>query len=116
MKASDFCDFFEFTLFKGGYEDEDGITYPYMATDNQGTFEPRFVESVSELSNCFDSLLVDYINDDVESNGFVFDNDDFREYYVQLLEWINESEWYKDSYLANIVECLVDPLQIEDDM
>lgn len=76
MKATDFCAFFDFTLERGENTDEYGETFKYYATDDQGVFDDRHLNDVSELVDLFDSCLHDYIDEDVEQKtGFEYVKD-----------------------------------------
>ena len=134
MKATEFCDFFEFSIariskeeykdikkndnhwynFHWADENEDNI---YEVSDMQGVFEPRYINKVADLTECFDSMLNDYIDEDVEENGFTNDeNNTEKSYYEQMLDWLPTSEIYKNSTgLIELVACLVNPWMIEDD-
>ena len=76
MKASEFCKFFDFTYEKEhGYADTDFYSgeYNYKATDDQGVFHDRLVKNVADFADEFDSMLQDYIQDDLEEQGFESD-------------------------------------------
>lgn len=109
MKATEFCKFFEFTLQKEhGYDEEDG-EYNYIATDNQGVFHPRHVLYVDELTDMFDSCLKDYVDDNLEEDGFKVD-ESCGSYYQQALDWVNglddSKQIIKDCY-TDILTALV---------
>lgn len=134
MKATEFCDFFEFSIariskeeykdikeddnhwynFHWADENEDNI---YEVSDMQGVFEPRYINKVADLTECFDSMLNDYIDEDVEENGFTYDeNNTEKTYYEQMIDWLPTSETYKNSTgFIELVACLVNPWMIEDD-
>ena len=112
MKASTFCEFFEFDIKRisniemGNYE----------VYDLQGVFHSRYVDDVSELIDCFDSMLNDYIDDDVEVHGFSNDeNNTEKSYYEQMLDWMQANDNYKDTTICEVVACLVNPELIIDD-
>lgn len=115
MKATDFCAFFDFTLERGENTDEYGETFKYYATDDQGVFDDRHLNDVSELVDLFDSCLHDYIDEDVEQKtGFEYEEDKEGTYYEQLLEFL---EVCKDAYdcYYEVVNALVHPETIVDD-
>lgn len=116
MKATEFCKFFEFTLYKErGYADEDYYEgkYNYKATDDQGVFHTRYVTDVTELADEFDSLLQDYVIDDLECQGF--EPDIHENWYKQALTWCEENEEYKGTDIHQVIACLLNPDLIEDD-
>lgn len=116
MKATEFCKYFEFTLTREhGFDENDG-EYNYIATDDQGTLDPRHVMNVDDLTECFDSLLTDYIDDSIQVDGFKYDLMSHSSYYEQALEWIKTKadELTKRCY-QEVVEALVTG-KLEDDM
>ena len=106
MKATDFCEFFEFTLKKKG-------RFDYVATDDHGTFYDRRVEDVTELADMFDSMLPDYVDATLEEYGFEYDENGNKTYYEQALDWIMCSE-LDGTDTHEIVKCLVNPELIEE--
>ena len=115
MKATEFCKFFEFTLHKEhGFDEEDG-EYNYIATDDQGTFHPRYAIDVNELTEMFDSMLKDYVDDNLEEDGFEYD-DHIGAYYEQALEWARQNEFYKEHapQMIEVLEALTEG-RLEDD-
>ena len=116
MKATEFCKFFDFTLEKCDI-DEYGDECGYKATDDQGVFYTRYVMDVKDLSDGFDSMLQDYIENDIEANGFDFDPTcDKQTYYEQALTWCDNNEIWKNTDTREIIACLVNPDLIEDDL
>ena len=111
MKATEFCKFFEFTLQKEhGYDEEYG-EYNYVAYDDQGVFHPRYVTYVDELTDMFDSCLKDYIDDNLEEDGFKAD-EYCGSYYQQALDWVkgldvNEVNQLIKNCYTDILEALV---------
>ena len=114
MKATEFCKFFEFTIYKSHGIDEDGDEYNYIAVDDQGVFHSRYITDITEIANCFDSLLMDYIESNVEEDGFKYDDNRNGTYYEQLLEWLKEVNYYE--WYIDVVSCLIDPRLIVDDV
>ena len=115
MKATAFCKFFEFTLYKEhGFDKEDG-EYNYIAYDDQGVFHPRCVLKVDELTDAFDSMLKDYVNDNLEEDGFEYD-DHKGGYYEQALEWARQNKVYREYYpwIIEVIEALTEG-KLEDD-
>ena len=118
MKATEFCKFFDFTLEKGEFEVkndfiyDDGV-YKYRATDDQGVFADRYTNDITDITDWFDSCLQDYINDDVEEDGFVYVKEQPGSYYEQMLSWLKENG---DTYYYYVVASLVDPRLIVDDL
>ena len=119
MKATEFCKFFEFTLEKehGIVPEADtfygGNEYNYIATDDQGVFNPRYAMEVNDLVDLFDICLKNYIDDNLEEDGFEFDKENTKEdYYEQALKWARENKY--SPYIAEILEALVSG-ELEDD-
>ena len=114
MNAYDFCKFFEFTLEKeSGIADEDFYTgeYSYRATDDQGVFHDRLVNDVKDLADEFDSMLQDYVQDDLEYNGFEPPTNE--NYYEAALKWLETSE-LKDTDIHDVVRVLVNPDELKE--
>jgi hypothetical protein len=127
MKATDFANFFEFfiqtkkdygdiVLTNDDYdiENKDIPEIKYIVTDNQGIFHNRYIREIKELTDCFDSMLSDYIDSMIEEDGFEYDKDNKDTYYEQALKWCekgNESEFFTD-----IIRALVNPSTIENDL
>ena len=66
-----FCDFFEFTVEKGCFE-ENGERYTIKANDNQSCFAARYGNEVSDFQDSFSSMYQDYIDstlDDYDVQG-----------------------------------------------
>lgn len=131
MKATEFAQFFDFTIYPreecvipqnlvgcGPFCMCEMDEIKYVVIDNQGIFQSRYISDVSQLSECFDSMLKDYIDDDIEDNGFVYNSKQKKTYYEQALEWLKKSsnEMYKEGYLEEILKALTDPTTIEDDL
>ena len=115
MKATEFCKFFEFSLERKHGYDEDEDEYNYVAMDDQGTLDPRYVMDVDDLTECFDSLLKDYIDDGIQEHGFEYNLMSDTSYYEQALKWIKTeaNELIKKCY-QEVVEALVTG-KLEDD-
>lgn len=119
MKATEFCKFFEFTL-----EKEHGIIpeselyageeYNYIATDDQGVFHPRYVMKVDELIDAFDICLNDYIDSNLEEDGFEYDKEKEVDetYYEQALKWAKKNKY--SPCITEVIETLVSG-ELEDD-
>ena len=89
MKATDFANFFEFHIEIIPTEDyieilEDdntddlfcwatGNSTVYAVIDDQAGFDTRYIDKVQDLTECFDSLHKDYIEDLIEEDGFECD-------------------------------------------
>lgn len=113
MKASEFCKFFDFTYEKEyGYADTDFYSgeYNYKATDDQGVFHDRLVKNVADFADEFDSMLQDYIQDDLDEQGFEPELNE--NYWKSALLWIGDNEYYKIT--KNVIECLLYPEKIEE--
>lgn len=78
MKATDFCNFFEFSIQKTNSQ--------FEVVDIQGVFDTRYVKKVSELVYCFGSMEDDYIWHDIEDTyGYDGQHD-----YENAQKWIEE--------------------------
>ena len=122
MKATEFCDFFEFSIKRISYEelpeDEwfDERDTIYEVKDDHSCFRSRYVSRVDTLSECFDSMLEDYIETFIEEDGFEYNERDNKTYYEQALEWCEEQEYYKKSDIKEVIKCLINPSLIENDV
>ncbi len=109
IKASDFCGFFGFTLHKEHGTIEFGSDeYEYVATDDQGSFQNRYVENVSDLVDSFSALLKDYIDDDLEERGFRYTtsaDEVLPEYYEQAQGWCENNLSMRDGDPVYAVVC-----------
>lgn len=127
MNASDFANFFDFSiewvenekvdendLFFHGTINENGTFTGYQVVDDQCVFDTRYIDEVRDLPECFDSLLVDYIDSDLEEYGyhsFPFDG------YENAKDWIKENcPDLKNTHIYNVICCLVNPELIFDDV
>ena len=124
MKATDFVARFEFSIRRIPFEELpeeekeefEGDEVVYEVSDDQGVFDSRYINHVSDLVNCFDSMLNDYVNDNIEEDGFEYNEDtSWKGYYEQALDWCEQQEDYRNSYLKEIIRCLAYPSAIEDD-
>jgi len=127
MKATEFADFFEFwieptdrkTVEKANdecvfnYADLNADKF-YRVVDGQGCFRTRYISDIKDLAECFDSLLNDYIDEDVESAGFEYSESNPKTYYEQMLDYMLKDKEYAG--VCEIVRCLVNPSLIEDDV
>ena len=121
MKAEDFCAFFDFSLERGEWnKDVDGFegNYKFRAVDSQGVFHDRYAEKAADLSELFDSMLMDYVEEPLEYRGFQYNEDRYDEhgnpitYYEQAAEWIPGTD-YDGTDLHEVVRCLVNPRLLE---
>ena len=133
MKATEFCNFFEFEIqpiSKDAYKKinegvkgyhsfcwaDENADKIYEVNDLQGTFQSRYISKVSDLTECFDSMLDDYIDSNAEEDGFSIDENNTEKcYYEQMLDWMQSREDYKDTGVCEVVACLVHPDMLEDD-
>ena len=106
MKASEFCEYFDFTLTKN----EDGW---YIATDNQGVFDNRYCIVITDLAECFDILLENYIDDDLEYDGF--NPEDRTNYYEKAEQWLKEKGETNTTFYE-VIRVLNNPQLLEDDV
>jgi len=117
MKATEFCKFFDFTLYRESGIDEDGNEYNYIAVDDQGCWDDRTGSKITDITDWFDACLQDYVEEPIEYAGFEPKSEGKRywNYYEQALAWCDANEDYKDTDLRNIIACLLNPELIEDD-
>ena len=127
MKATEFANFFEFSIqtkedygeLPKGLEHDcfclcDIKDIKYVVTDDQGCFSNRYISDVRELADCFDPELPDYIDSNIEEDGFVYDEKSNDTYYEQALKWCDNNGQYIG--IKDIIRALVDPSTIEDDV
>ena len=112
MKLSEYCKFFEFTVEKGKFTDEDdGTEYKYMATDDQQCFHARYGNEPNDFIDQFGSMEEDYLlanlHEDLEDN--------YVEDYEKLVTILENSE-YRDTEQYHIVKCLAGLEDLEDDL
>lgn len=113
MKLSEFCEFFDFDLETGDFEDE-GCHYKYRATDMQGVFCARYGNEPNDFIDQFGSMEDDYIW------RWFWDKDDFpTEYdtYEQAYKWA-VNKFGKDNVSGYLFDTLkvfagVDKLEAE---
>lgn len=114
MKASEFAGFFEFSITREDHLDEENFCKRFIVTDKQGVMETRHISYVEGLSDCFDSLLDDYVNDNLKEYGFDFDRKSRKSYYSQALSFLKGKAAYKSLY--DVINCLLHPEKIKDDV
>ena len=110
MTGYDFCKFFDFTLTKEhGTADEDFYEgeYNYRAIDDQGCLHDRLVDNIADLTDVFDALLPDYVDEDLTYNGFKPNRE--KAYYEEALDWMDETGKLKSSNTYKVVSSLVHP-------
>ena len=118
MKATEFCEFFDFTIEKKeGHIDDvpcyEG-TYNYIGVDNEGVFCNRYAKDIKEIADWFDSMLLDYVQTPLEEAGF--EPPIKVNYWKAALEYIENKKDWNHSKLTDVVMCLIDPDLIEDDL
>lgn len=119
MKATEFCNFFDFTLEKGEFEVKNDIiyddgVYKYCATDDQACWDDRYVNDVNDLASEFDSCLQNYVNDYIEEDGFEYDKEKDGSYYDQAVEFA-EGIYKEDSIFIHVLKVLNGTEELEDD-
>lgn len=119
MKATEFCNFFDFTLEKGNYKVKHDVvyadgTYKYCATDDQVCFHDRYVNDVNDLASEFNSCLQDYVDDYIEEDGFEYDKEKEGSYYDQAVEFA-EGIYKEDSIFIHVLKVLNGTETLEDD-
>lgn len=110
MKATDFANFFDFTIQKGEELDEFGEISKYDVVDDQGVFHTRHINDVKDLVDCFDSMLNDYIFDSLEEDGF--GKEGFNEDTIKFAE----KKYGDDCGFTEMIKAFVNPDLIEDDV
>ena len=120
MKATDFCKYFDFTLWVNdtNEEDESGYVSKYIATDDQQVFHTRYLDDVGFLASCFDSMLIDYVDRKLYYYNFQCNSNSDKTFYEQAKEWIENTinNPLFDSYTYEVICCLVNPNNIIDDL
>ena len=114
MKATEFCKFFEFDLEKGEFKDEDGVNRKYCAIDDQDVFGNRYADNVSDLADAFDICIPDYVDEELEYNGFNPKNHEPSKYYLEANKWCKQSE-INDTDLHHVVRVLAGLEELEED-
>ena len=124
MNATEFCNYFEFSIYKPSedvkkrYATEDGVIANFVMIDDQGVFHDRVCEKIEEIVDCFDSMLMDYVESTLEDFGFEYDQKSDLTYYEQAHQWLNSDAGKElqgtDTY--KVVEALTDPSKIIDDV
>ncbi len=113
MKATEFCKFFDFTLYKKKGIDENGCIYNYIATDDQSAWHDRQAEKIDEIVDWFDACLDDYIIANLDEDGFEPKTDE--NYWEQALAWCEANDDYRETDTHDVIACLLNPGLIEDD-
>lgn len=103
MYIDEFCKFFDFTFDSGDFIDEYGDHYKYIATDDQGCFVPRFSNNILNFRDMFESMEADYIVDDLEYNGFEYNQKIPVPYYEQAYKWLLAHDDYKYTDIFDVV-------------
>ena len=98
MTVYDFCEFFDFTC-----EKVDG---GYIATDDQGVFHDREFEKPGDCVDMFDSMLSDYVDDELEYHGFSWDGT--GDFYAHAWNWFAD----KETDLAQVVGALCGEVEV----
>ena len=127
MKATEFTKYFEFSISSinkndidfdydyFNYADENDNDF-YIVTDDQCVFRPRIISNVETLTECFDSMLHDYIDEDIEQSGFIYHADENDGYYEQMLDYMRNNDEYNNTWVYDVVSCIVNPALIENDV
>lgn len=118
MKATEFCKFFDFHIILNIPNTEEGAHRRYAVIDDQGTFNTRYIDSVDELTDQFDTMLADYVDSTLLDFGFMPDEDVEFGFYKQALEFIEngDGEDLKGTDTYNVIRCLTDSSLIIDDV
>ena len=118
MKATEFAKWFDFTISLNteNEPDEFGDITKYIVEDDERVFCTRYIDSVWGLADCFDSMLMDYIESPIEERGFDYDINADGTFYEQALKWAKANKDKVYSEYIEMLECIVDPDLIEDDV
>ena len=112
MKLSEYCKFFDFTVEKGNFTDEDdGTEYKYMATDDQQCFHARYGDEPNDFIDQFESMEEDYVISSIRDDCF----DDCPNDYLRLVTILENTE-YKDTDTFHVIKCLAGVETLEDDL
>lgn len=114
MKASEFASYFDFNIVREDHLDEENFWKRFIVTDSQGVMETRHISYVDGLADCFNSLLDDYVNDNLKESGFALDPKSRKSYYSQALSFLKGKAEYKRLY--DVINCLLHPEKIKDDV
>lgn len=125
MKATEFAEFFDLTIkpmteeIAKEYEHyEDYYPSKYIVCDTMKYYTPWFIDDVSDLTWCVDSMADDYVLHDLEDEyGFIYDANwekklDERTLYEAAADFATE---HNISY-ADVVRCIANYEEIEDDV
>lgn len=118
MKATEFCQFFDFDITAQSPSDNEEVTHRYAVVDNNGTFSTRYIDSVDELTDQFDTMLYDYVDSTLLDYGFMPDDKSDKGFYSQALDFIEngDGEDLKGTDTHKVIKCLTDASLIEDDV
>ena len=107
MKATDFANYFDFDIQRcdTGYE----------VFDLQVCFDTRYIQDISELVDCFDSMLDDYVFD-IEDYGFEYDEDSPLTETEQAIEWMELDAPKFWSTKLSVARCLAGQEEIENNV
>lgn len=122
MKATEFCSFFDFSIEMSPIEvvpedekEELNGKWIYEITDNEGVFHTRYVDKITDITECFDSMIDDYIFGDLSEDK---DYDGSFDNLETVLKWLEADEDRKRFYSRHyeVVRCILDPSLIEDNV
>ena len=117
MKATEFAEFFDFRIGFNSEEyanEEDYEPSKYIVWDKQGYYTPWFIDDVSDLTWCVDTMCDDYVLRDLED-----------EYGFEYNKWADDRTIYEAAadfatvnYIsyADVVRCIACYEEIEDDV
>lgn len=113
MRATDFANFFDFTIKEGETPDEFGEMSRYDVVDDQGCFSTRHINHVRDLVDCFDSMLENYIFDNLVEDGYELPNG--FAFYDDTLEFAKEN-YGERAYITEVIAAFINPRLIENDV
>ena len=97
ITASEFCEFFDFTLYENTEKEEiDGYVPKYIARDNQLCFYPRYCDDYQDFAWQFDVCFDNYVYDTLCEYGY-----DGKYNFENMQQWIErscEDLLYTDTY------------------
>lgn len=122
MKATDFAYFFDLRVEFNSEEyanEEDYYPSKYIVWDTMGYYTPWFIDDVSDLTWCVDTMTDSYILDDLcdeygfdVSSGNPYRDSGEKTVYEAAADFATE---HNISY-ADVVRCIANYEEIEDDV
>ncbi len=114
MKATDFASFFGYTIIRHYGCDEKNGLYRFEVIDDSGRLNPVYIIGVEDLTYKIHLNTREYVFETLAYHGFDYEKrgNDFG----AALKFIKTKEALKDSVIKEVVECILDPHLITDDI